>query len=168
MSRPSRDDTGLKMALTLAERGTCARRKVGCILVDENFRIIGTGYNGPASGEPHCIETPCAGAGLASGTGLSTCEAIHAEANALIDCRNVRRIHTCYCTASPCRDCVKLLLGTTCHRVVFIEPYPHADAEALWHRSGRAWIKHVPPGAATTMSTPSRRLRIWDGDDARS
>lgn len=156
MTRPSRDDTGLLLALTLAQRGTCARRKVGCVLVDENFRIIGTGYNGPASGEPHCIEAPCAGAGLPSGTGLSVCEAIHAEANALIDCRDVRRIDTCYCTTSPCRDCVKLLLGTGCRRVVFIENYTHTDAQDLWRRAGRQWICHVPYYAATmlTMGSP--------------
>lgn len=83
----------------------------------------------------------CTGAFSQSGTNLDGCEAIHAEQNALLQCKDVREIHTCYCTASPCITCVKLLLNTGCQRVVFLEEYPHPAAGELWLRSGREWIQ---------------------------
>lgn len=136
MSRITRDGLGLLLAGSWAKRGTCCRRKVGCVLVDVDGHELSTGYNGPPSGEPHCTEAPCPGAGMASGTGLSTCEAIHAEANALLRCKDVDKIHTAYVTASPCIDCVKLLMNTSCVRIVFSEPYAHdAAAKERWTRT---------------------------------
>lgn len=146
--RPSRDEWLLSMAAVASWRATCARRKVGCVLADDQGRVLATGYNGPPSGFPHCtIESPCGGAGLPSGTGLELCEAIHAEQNALLQCRDVDRIHTCYVTTSPCVTCVKLLLNTPCQRIVFMIPYAHDEAaKALWTRSSmyhghpRSWL----------------------------
>lgn len=155
--RPSRDDSGLMIALVCAQRGTCVRRKVGCLLVDKDYRHLSSGYNGPQSGAVHCIDVPCAGAGAPSGTGLDACEAIHAEANALLYCPDVRMIDTCYVTASPCVSCVKLLLGTNCRRIVFIEPYPHPEAKVMWESAGREWCWRVPTLAASMMTC----FRAW-------
>ena len=83
----------------------------------------------------------CPGAGAPSGTDLDACEAIHAEANALLQCRNVWEIHTCYVTVSPCVSCVKLLLNPSTERIVFRAPYTHDEAaRKLW---GRDW-KCIP------------------------
>ena len=79
----------LKMAHLVSERGTCARRKVGCILVNSKKHVIATGYNGVSSNQEHCIDNPCKGARLKSGQGLDLCEAIHAEQNALLQCKDV-------------------------------------------------------------------------------
>lgn len=144
MPRPTKEETGLEVALAWSRRATCPRRHVGCLLVDSSNRTLSTGYNGPPSGSPHCTEHPCPGAGLPSGSGLSLCEAIHAEANALLYCPDVRLIDTCYCTTAPCLDCVKLLLGTGCRRIVFAQPYVHSEAEWRWQAAGRFWV-HVPP-----------------------
>lgn len=84
----------------------------------------------------------CPGANSPSGTNLDGCEAIHAEQNALLQCKDVHEIHTCAVTASPCITCVKLLLNTTCERIIFLEEYPHAAARELWERAGRSW-EHV-------------------------
>ena len=143
MTRPSRDEVFLSMAREFSALATCSRRSVACILVNERGHIIGSGYNGPASGEPHCISTACAGAGMASGTGLSVCEAIHAEANALIRCSNIHEIHTAYVTTPPCRDCVKLLRNTACRRIVFTGDYPHApEARELWTRANKDYANY--------------------------
>ena len=144
--RPDRDQTGLALALIWGRRGTCARRKVGCVLFDVEGFQIGEGYNGPAAGEPHCIDHLCPGAQLPSGTGLDACEALHAEWNALSRCRDVRSIHTCYVSSSPCMTCCKMLMNTGCTRIVFAERYAHDQpARDLWRRSrpGREWI-HLP------------------------
>lgn len=134
--RVSRDEIGIILATDWSLRGTCARRKVGCVLFDEHGRQIGSGYNGPASGQPHCIDAPCGGAGFDQGQGLAECEAIHAEQNALLQCADVLKIHTCYTTASPCMHCLKLLLNTSCRRIVFSSIYKsdHDAAKALWTR----------------------------------
>ncbi len=139
MARISADEYFLEMAQLVAGRATCSRRKVGCVLVNERKHVIATGYNGNAAGQPHCIDHACPGAGLPSGTGLELCEAIHAEANALLQCRNVYEIDTAYVTASPCMHCVKLLLNTSCKRIIFIEEYSHPEAKNYWLKAGRLW-----------------------------
>ncbi len=142
-SRPTIDEYYLKMAELVSSRGTCKRRKVGCVLVNDRNHVIATGYNGVASGQPHCIDTPCPGAECESGTGLELCEAIHAEQNALLQCHDVHTIKSAYCTSSPCITCIKLLLNTSCKRIVFNEQYPHTKAVELWVSAGRqlVWIK---------------------------
>lgn len=143
--RPSLDATYIKMALLMAERGTCARRQVGCILADDTGKQLASGYNGPPSGEQHCVDFPCPGATAAPGESLDLCEAVHAEMNAIANCREPWNIYTCYCTVSPCLTCVKLLMNTGCHRIVFAEEYAHDDlARERWlrinpHHIGRTW-----------------------------
>lgn len=44
----------LRIADTVAQSSKCLSRKVGAILVTEDGTIVGTGYNGPARGVPHC------------------------------------------------------------------------------------------------------------------
>ncbi|MDJ0952538.1 MAG: cytidine deaminase [Acidimicrobiia bacterium] len=130
------------MARLASSRGACIRRQVGCILTNHLNHVIATGYNGRARGVRNCLESPCGGAGMASGTGLEQCEAIHAEANALLQCRDVEAIKTAYCTASPCIHCTKLLMNTGCERIVFSEYYPgHEECGKLWEESGdgRSW-----------------------------
>lgn len=152
--RPSKDEWLLAMARLVATRGTCARRQVGCVLVDARGHVLSTGYNGRPRGLDHCSEgSPCAGAASPSGTDLDLCEAVHAEANALLQCPDVEAIDTCYVTVSPCVGCVKLLLNTSCRRIVAAAPYAaihEAGARGLWQRAGRAaWVVVAPtPEAA--------------------
>lgn len=139
--RPTRDDWAMKLAHVTAERATCHRRRVGCVLLDARGHVLGTGYNGVARGMVHCTDNPdiCPGSRAPSGTQLDGCHAIHAEQNALLQCRDVYAIHTAFVTVSPCMTCVKLLMNTSCERIVFAGQYPHADAATLWRQSGRTW-----------------------------
>lgn len=140
--RPSKDVWLLGMAQLVAQRSTCARRAVGCVLVDARGHVLATGYNGRPREFPHCNEdSPCAGVDAPSGTDLDRCEAVHAEQNALLQCPDVEQIETCYVTVSPCVTCVKLLLNTSCRRIVSAAPYAHdAASTELWVRGGRVWI----------------------------
>lgn len=140
--RPTRDETWLNVAAEVARRSTCLRRAVGCVLVDARGHVLATGYNGRAAGQPHCNEVrfghtwECKGVTAASGENLDGCEAIHAEQNALLQCRDVYAVDTCYVTVSPCLTCVKLLMNTGCRRIVFTERYTHDEAaEKLWRES---------------------------------
>lgn len=140
--RPTRESVYLSMVDLIASRGTCARRKVGCILVDARGRILATGYNGVAAGRYHCIDHACPGAHLPSGTGLDKCEAIHAEQNAVLLLQDPWAVDTCFVSCTPCLSCIKLLLGTSCKRIVARGHYSgaHASAEDWWREAGRELV----------------------------
>lgn len=142
--RPSRHETMMEVAWTLARRSTCARRQVGAVLVDGHGRQLATGHNGVAMGEIHCTETPCGGVGLPSTTGLEVCQAVHAEMNALLFCPDVMRIAALYVTASPCSLCVRMLLNTSCGAIYYHDLYDEA-ALARWERARRAAFR-LPRG----------------------
>ena len=137
--RPPTDFYFLKMAKLVSERGTCARRKVGCVFVNKRNHVIATGYNGNPAGFTHCIDDPCEGADSKSGTDLDKCKAIHAEQNALLQCKNVYDIDRVYTTLEPCIHCVKLLLNTTANQIIYGEKYVHQLARKLWEESGRGY-----------------------------
>lgn len=159
--RPSRDEWAMTLARETAKRATCCRRQVGCVLLNYRGHVIATGYNGVASGMPHCNEAvvggciadgadwkdiiiypnACEGATAPSGTNLDGCEAIHAEQNALLQCKDVYEIEAAYVTASPCMTCTKLLMNTGCRRILFDQDYPHSAAMELWKESGRTCEK---------------------------
>lgn len=139
--RPERAKVFLNMAAELATLATCPRRQVGCIFTDEYNRIISSGYNGVPSGMPHCTAQPCEGAKLASGTGLDSCLAIHAEINAMALCSDVKKVKTIYLTCSPCVACVKALLTTSATKLYFTEKYADTVALDMWTGTGREWIQ---------------------------
>jgi dCMP deaminase len=154
MTRPTKDEWGMQLAQVTAGRSTCLRRSVGCVLVNKRGHALATGYNGVYAGAKHCNESgplypfretdyphACPGAQSLTGTNLDGCHAIHAEQNALLQCRDVWEIETCYTTTSPCMTCVKLLLNTSCQRIVFNEEYINLDARGIWEKSGREWVK---------------------------
>lgn len=139
--RIDKDVWGLYLAKVSSLLSTCSRRSVGCVLVDKRGHILSTGRNGVASGMPHCEgEAKCAGADATSGQSLDFCDAIHAEINALIQCKFPHEIHTCYSTTAPCIHCIKALMNTSCYRVVFFEKYPHPRSKELWEQNGREWV----------------------------
>ena len=137
--RIPRDWYFLKMANLASERATCKRRKVGCILVNSKKHVIATGYNGVAAGQEHCIDNPCKGANFKSGEGLDVCNAIHAEQNALLQCKDVYEIDRVYTTLEPCVHCTKLLLNTSANQIIYGEKYVHDLSRKLWESSGRGY-----------------------------
>tara|TARA_Y100000114_G_scaffold155105_1_gene178512 strand:- start:884 stop:1348 length:465 start_codon:yes stop_codon:yes gene_type:complete len=137
--RPPTDFYFLRMAYLVSERGTCARRKVGCVFVNKRNHVIATGYNGNPSGFIHCINQPCDGAKSKSGEDLDKCQAIHAEQNALLQCKDVYDIDRVYTTLEPCVHCIKLLLNTSAKQIIFGEKYVHDLARSLWEISGRGY-----------------------------
>jgi dCMP deaminase len=141
MSRPSIPEYMMQLALVAATRTTCIRRGVGCVLTNISNDVLAVTYNGVAPGQEHCKGgKPCIGHKLPPGQ--DSCEAVHAEINALVRCTRVNELHTAYVTLSPCMSCAKALLATPCQTIVFLEDHPRsAEAKALWLRNGRVWIK---------------------------
>ncbi len=132
MSRPSILEWGLDLAKVVASRSTCLRLQVGCVLLGTDGRVLATGYNGAAKGLPHCSELSC--------RQQSTCDAVHAEQNALLQCQDVRQIAACYVTHAPCFTCAKLLLNTSCSAVIFSADHNDSTrAELMWQKAGLLW-----------------------------
>jgi dCMP deaminase len=126
----------LELAKMAATRSKCLHRKVGAILVKDN-RIIATGYNGPASGLPHCQECKR----QIPGQEMQDCHAIHAEENALLQCALYGPSTigaSLYCTLQPCYHCCKLLIQAKIKYVSYIESYPDERGIMMLKEAGIA------------------------------
>jgi dCMP deaminase len=118
--RPDWNSYFLTLAIHAASRATCPRLSVGAVAV-RNKRVLSTGYNGTAPGEPHCshpVETPCT-------------EAVHAEINALDERFGPYTGATLYLTLSPCVRCQQRIVDAGVVRVVYREPYRILDLTLL-------------------------------------
>ena len=161
--RPSCDEYFMQLAMVVSTRSTCQRRSVGCVLVDARNQILATGYNGVVSGALHCNEGyHCPGAHAKSGSSLDSCYAVHAEQNALIQCKNVQDIHKLYTTCEPCHSCMKLLLNTNCKDIVYLHPYEGSSNErvekAWFVTSSRTWRQLDDPKATITATAANLGL----------
>ena len=86
MERLSKPNYYLDIAQTVAERGTCLRRKFGAIIV-KNDSIVSTGYAGAPRGRKNCCdlgECMREKLGIPRGERYELCRSVHAEANAII------------------------------------------------------------------------------------
>lgn len=122
MSRPSWDQYFLAMAAMVATRSTCARKQVGCVLVDEHHFVIATGYGGSIPGQPHCIDVGC---DIDKDTG-GCIRTVHAESNAVAQAAShgvSTRNATAYITLSPCHKCFQLLVNSGIKRIIYSEQY---------------------------------------------
>lgn len=86
--RISKIDTYLNCAEVFAYRSTCLKRKYGAVIVKDDV-VISTGYNGAPRGFANCCDLgkcPRIERNMHQGDGYGICRAIHAEANALLNC----------------------------------------------------------------------------------
>lgn len=97
----------LRQAEALAVLGTCPRKQVGCVILDADFTVIASGYNGAARGLRHC------GCTLVNIGGRESCvRAVHAEHNAILSAaRHGRRLDGAIAvsTMRPCERCAVAL-----------------------------------------------------------
>src|SRR3989338_3061220 len=89
LPRPNWDETFMMMAKVMSERTACRNHKVASIFVDEDHKIVATGYNGPTVGDVHCNEVGCAKIDGDPITGkLKRCRGAHSEINAIMNAGN--------------------------------------------------------------------------------
>jgi len=118
LQRKDWDEYYLTLCDHVADRATCNRLKVGCVIVNSN-RIVSTGYNGSIHGHDHCIDVGC----LLNEQGRCI-KTIHAEVNAVLHARRDELLGaTVYITHEPCENCTKILAQVGVKRVVFKNPY---------------------------------------------
>ena len=92
--RVSKVDTYLNCAEVFAYRSTCLKRKYGAVIVKDDV-VISTGYNGAPRGFENCCnlgKCPRMDRNMHQGEGYGICRAIHAEANALLNCSRQQTI----------------------------------------------------------------------------
>jgi dCMP deaminase len=109
----------MNIALEVATRATCDRKKVGAVIV-RGRTILSTGYNGSLRGLPHCDEV---GHEMENGHCVRT---VHAEANAIVQAaRHGIRVEgsEIYITASPCYNCFKLIVNAGITKIYYGEFY---------------------------------------------
>lgn len=114
------DEYFMNLAITVSERGTCDRAYVGCVIVNEDNRIVTTGYNGSIKGNPHCDDI---GHTMRDGHCIAT---IHAEMNALLYCaKEGISVKGCkaYVTHFPCLNCTKSLIQAGIKEIYYKEAY---------------------------------------------
>jgi len=147
LSRPTWDQYFAGLALQVAERATCVRRKTGAVIVKEKH-ILSTGYNGAPSGLSHCEELGCIRDTLdiPSGENHELCRGIHAEQNAIVQAAkfgNPIEGATIYTTHQPCVLCAKILINAGIAEICFVEDYPDALAVQIL-REARIPFRPVP------------------------
>lgn len=132
MNRPDKDQYFLNIALSVAARSTCLRRKFGAVIVKDST-IVGTGYNGTARGVVNCDQVGCIKDLMNSpqGKAYDYCPAVHAEENAIINSDRAARIgSTLYIAgidktgkltmAVPCQRCQRKILNSQINEVVIL------------------------------------------------
>lgn len=144
MERLTRDEYGAALARTVASRAACTRRQVGAVILNEDARIVATGYNGTGKGWLHCTDGGCPRGlsdepihpvSLGNNGHKVPCIAKHAEYNAIVWVLDlyVRMstaldmewldLHECtlYVTAHPCPECTDLIEKVGIKRVVVVD-----------------------------------------------
>lgn len=113
----------LKSLDTLAKNfSTCAKRQYAAVLLAENKRVIGFGYNGSPPGMGHCTDGYCPRMqdNSPNGSIYDNCISQHAEAGALLWSDPSMRIgSTLIVNGPPCMGCAKLIASSGVSRVVY-------------------------------------------------
>lgn len=125
--RPSEKMIFMNMAIMIAQRSTCLRRKVGAVITDNKMhRVLCFGYNGNVVGGPNQCDSLDEG----------QCGCVHAEINALTKSDTTLDGATCFVTLSPCVNCAKVLINRGIKRVIYHECYRDVSGIALLDKYG--------------------------------
>ena len=152
--RISKIDAYLNCAENFAFRSTCIKRKYGAVIVKDDA-VISTGYNGSPRNLENCCDTgqcPRIMLNLHQGEGYGICRAIHAEANALLNCSREQTIgadlylaginpeDSSVHRAKPCPLCARMIIQAGINNVILRQgegPDNYivlSATELVWHQ----------------------------------
>lgn len=158
--RPSWDNYFMSLARLASQRSNCMKRRVGCVVVSHNHRVISTGYNGTPRGIRNCSEGGCGrcNSALGSGHGLTTCLCIHAEENALLEAGRDRLREPgaiLYCDTCPCLTCSIKIAQVGISEVVYAQGYSmDGETAAVFREAGVRLRQFVPVSALCLTFNP--------------
>lgn len=159
--RPNRDSLLIATARLWAQRSTCSRLHVGCVVSNQG-RILVQGYNGAPANLPHCDHTCDCGAHMRTTKvrpdnkfdtrkvrdpgHSSECAmykpctiSVHAEANAIAHAAKVgvalagAELHS---THAPCYNCCMLIINAGIVGVWYGEEHRDMSGMKLLHDAG--------------------------------
>lgn len=135
LKRSGWDEYYLNIALAVAQRATCIRRRYGAIVV-KNFRIISSGYCGAprnvvnCSDHGNCVREQ---RGAKTGEHYEWCVSVHGEANAIINAApDELKGATIYIMgfdantgeqvcSEPCLMCRRMIINACIEKVVYMD-----------------------------------------------
>lgn len=120
--KPSWHSYFMNIAKAVSLRSPDPKKQVGAILVDENKRIVSTGYNGLPSGFPEY---------QVDWNNRETVKhiIIHAELNVILYAKSDLKDTILFCTLSPCKECIKIIKASGIKIVYYHEQ--HKDFEIV-------------------------------------
>ena len=154
--RVSKIDTYLNCAEVFAYRSTCIKRKYGAVIVKDDV-VISTGYNGAPRGFENCCDLgqcPRMEKDMHQGDGYGICRAVHAEANALLNCSRQQTIGAdLYLTgvnpsdnsihkAKPCPLCARTIIQAGI-RNVYLRVGDGADNYEVKSATELEWVQNA-------------------------
>ena len=146
----------LDIAEVVAARCTCLRRHYGAVIV-KNDEIIATGYNGAPRGFDNCCDLgqcPRIERDMHQGDGYGICRAIHAEANALLNCSRQQTIgadlylvgvnpsDNSIHRAKPCPICARTIIQAGIDKV-YLRVGDGADKYVVVPAKELEWVQKV-------------------------
>jgi len=120
------DKRFMDLAHNIAQWSRDPKRKVGCVIAHPNRRQLATGYNGFPVG----IADTDARLGE---TEVKNSITVHAELNAILNCRIDVSGWSVYVTFAPCIDCCKAMIQAGIHSVIC----PNLEDNSSWCESQR-------------------------------
>ena len=154
--RVSKIDTYLNCAEVFAYRSTCLKRKYGAVIVKDDV-VISTGYNGAPRGFENCSNLgacPRIDRNMHQGEGYGICRAIHAEANALLNCSRQQTLgadlylvgvnhgDNSIHEAKPCPLCARLIIQAGI-RNVYLRVGEGADNYIVVPAADLVWVQET-------------------------
>ncbi len=119
--RLNKIEYGFYLALAARTRSEDPQTQTGCVLFDENWRTIGTGFNGFA---PKFVPTE----DVFEDREFKSDIIRHAEINAILNsAKNAKYLFT---VLSPCVSCAKTIAATSIKEVYFIKQYYKGGKDA--------------------------------------
>ncbi len=133
MSRIDKENYYLDIAQTVSERSTCAKSRMGALIV-RNDEIVSTGYNGAPRGRADCVDMGYCirdRLNIPDGERYELCRSVHAEANAIISAARSECIGgtmylagleaqsgACIENLRPCPACRRMIINAGLSKIV--------------------------------------------------
>ena len=165
MTRLSKDEYYLKIALQVAQRSTCRRRRYGAVIVSKDERIVSTGYPGAPRGVLHCTDEQVGKCfrqehKIPSLQNYDLCRSVHTEMNAIMNAspadreggtmyiagQDLEKEGTPLMKAQPCEFCRRIIINSCVARVVILNADGSMTSEYVndWVRDmNRDPFKHI-------------------------
>lgn len=140
----------MSVAQTVSIKSKDSSTKVGCVIVDEDNRIVSTGYNGFVAG---CNEDM-----MTQERPMKYHLVIHAELNAIMFARKNLKGHTLYTTHAPCASCLKHALQAGIRNIYYYD-------SSIMKRTSYEENEAVSRLIASTGATVRNIKDNWDYED---